>query len=111
MAAEPEMEYLSNILDEFNALYGHLDWQNPQEVIEQINQLPGRVAAVESFVNTARNSTPQNAEIESNNAMETIVLGLLTERTEFARNYFENAQFRAFINERVFNRAYSQVTR
>ena len=109
MAAEPEMEYLSNILDEFNALYGHLDWQNSQEVIEQINQLPGRVAAVESFVNTARNSTPQNAEIESNNAMETIVLGLLTERTEFARNYFENPQFRAFINQRIFTRAFTQV--
>ena len=71
--------------------------------------LPERLAASERFTNAVQNSSPQNAEIESNNALMTIVMGLLTEKTEFARNYFENSQFRAFVNQRVFHRAYDQA--
>lgn len=58
-----------------------------------------------------KRSDPQNAEIESNNALQVIVMSLLDEKTEFARNYFENPQFQAFINERVFQQACSKVAK
>ena len=105
----PEFDVLSNILEEFNANFGGIQWVHPEEAIEQIRSLPERLAASERFTNAVQNSSPLNAEIESNNALMTIVMGLLTEKTEFARNYFENSQFRAFVNQRVFHRAYDQA--
>lgn len=106
---EPDFDKLSNILEEFNATFGGINWEHPDEAIEQIRSLPERLASTESFANAVRRSDAQNAEIESNNALMTIVMGLLTEKTEFARNYFENPQFQAFVNQRVFHQAYTKA--
>ena len=108
---EPDFDKLTNILEEFNATYGGINWEHPEEAINQIKTLPDRLAATESFANAVKRSDPQNAEIESNNALQVIVMSLLDEKTEFARNYFENPQFQAFINERVFQQACSKVAK
>lgn len=109
--SDPDFDRLSNILEEFNATFGGIEWEHPEEAIEQIRQLPERLAANENFSNAVRRSDEQNAEIESNNALFQIVVELLSEKTEFARNYLDNPQFQAFINQRVFNQAYSQAQR
>lgn len=107
--SQPDFDVLSNILEEFNATWGGIEWEHPEEVIAQIKTLPDRLAQNETFANAVHRSDRQNAEIESNNALELIVMGLLSEKTEFAKNYFDNEQFRAFVNQRVFNKAYSSV--
>ena len=109
--SDPDFDKLSNILEEFNATFGGIEWEHPEEAIEQIRQLPERLAANENFSNAVRRSDEQNAEIESNNALFQIVVDLLSEKTEFARNYLDNPQFQAFINQRVFNQAYAQAQR
>lgn len=107
LASEPDFDKLSNILKEFNTAFGGIEWEHPEEAIEQIRLLPERLAANENFSNAVLRSDEQNAEIESNNALFQIVVGLLSEKTEFARNYLENPQFQAFINQRVFTQAYT----
>lgn len=107
---EPDFEKLSNILEEFNTMFGGIEWEHPEEAIEQIRTLPDRLARNESFANAVRRSDEQNAEIESNNALFQIVVDLLSEKTEFARNYLDNPQFQAFVNQRVFNSAYTKVS-
>lgn len=107
--SDPDFDKLSNILEEFNATFGSIEWEHPEEAIEQIRQLPERLAANENFSNAVRRSDEQNAEIESNNALFQIVVELLSEKTEFARNYLDNPQFQAFINQKVFNKAYTQA--
>lgn len=107
--SDPDFDKLSNILEEFNATFGGIEWEHPEEAIEQIRQLPERLAANENFSNAVRRSDEQMAEIESNNALFQIVVELLSEKTEFARNYLNNPQFQAFVNQRVFNQAYNQV--
>lgn len=108
---DPDFDRLSNILEEFNATFGGIEWEHPEEAIEQIRQLPERLAANENFSNAVRRNDEQNAEIESNNALFQIVVELLSEKTEFARNYLDNPQFQAFVNQRVFNQAYNQIER
>lgn len=108
--SEPDFEKLSNILEEFNTMYGGIEWEHPEEAIEQIRTLPERLARNESFANAVRRSDEQNAEIESNNALFQIVVDLLSEKTEFARNYLDNPNFQAFVNQRVFNSAYEKVS-
>lgn len=107
--SQPDFDKLSNILEEFNATFGGIEWEHPEEAIAQIRSLPDRLAATESFSNAVHRSDTQNAEIESNNALQMIVMSLLTEKTEFARNYFDNPQFQAFVNQRVFHQAYNQA--
>lgn len=107
--SDPDFDKLSNILEEFNTTFGGIEWEHPEEAIEQIKSLPERLAGVENFANAVRRNDEQNAEIESNNALFQIVVGLLSEKTEFARNYLENPQFQAFINQRVFNKAYENI--
>lgn len=109
--SDPDFDKLSNILEEFNATFGGIEWEHPEEAIEQIRQLPERLAANENFSNAVRRNDEQNAEIESNNALFQIVVELLSEKTEFARNYLDNPQFQAFVNQRVFNQAYNQIAR
>lgn len=109
--SEPDFDKLSNILEEFNATFGGIEWQHPEAAIEQIRQLPERLAANENFSNAVRRSDEQMAEIESNNALFKIVVEILSEKTEFARNYLDNPQFQAFVNQRVFNQAYNQVAK
>lgn len=107
--SDPDFDKLSNILEEFNATFGGIEWEHPEEAIEQIRQLPERLAANDNFSNAVRRSDEQMAEIESNNALFQIVVELLSEKTEFARNYLDNPQFQAFVNQRVFNQAYTQA--
>lgn len=107
--SDPDFDKLSNILEEFNATFGGIEWEHPEEAIEQIRQLPGRLAQNENFSNAVRRSDEQNAEIESNNALFQIVVDLLSEKTEFARNYLDNPQFQAFVNQRVFSKAYMKA--
>ena len=109
--SEPVFDLLSNILEEFNTQFGGIEWEHPEEAIEQIRLLPDRLAANENFSNAVHLSDEQNAEIESNNALFQIVIELLSEKTEFARNYLDNPQFQAFVNQRVFNQAYTQAKR
>ncbi|MDE7142021.1 MAG: type I restriction endonuclease subunit R, partial [Muribaculaceae bacterium] len=109
--SDPDFARLSNILEEFNATFGGIEWEHPEEAIEQIRQLPERLAVNENFSNAVRRSDEQMAEIESNNALFQIVVELLSEKTEFARNYLDNPQFQAFVNQRVFNQAYNKVVR
>ncbi len=109
--SDPDFDKLSNMLEEFNATWGGIEWEYPEEAIEQIRLLPERLAANENFSNAVRRSDEQNAEIESNNALFQIVVELLSEKTEFARNYLDNPQFQAFVNQRVFNQAYNQIAR
>ena len=38
-----------------------------------------------------------------------IVMEMMAENTEFARNYLDNEQFRTFINTKVFQRALAKM--
>ena len=106
-AQTPEFDKLSNILEEFNAMWGGIEWQHPQKALEQIAELPKRLAQSESFINAAQNADRETAELECNNQLLAIVGALLDENTEFAGNYFDNPNFRTFVNQRVFNYAYN----
>lgn len=109
--SEPDFDRLSNILEEFNTHFGGIEWEHPEEAIDQIRLLPERLAANEQFSNAVQHSDEQSAEIQSNIVLYQLVCALLGEKTEFARNYLDNEDFRAFVNQRVFNKAYSAAQR
>ncbi len=106
---DPDMASLSNIIEEFNTLYGGIEWEHADTVREQIATLPEKLAQSESFRNAVRNSDPETAQIQGNQDLLSIVMEMMAENTEFARNYLDNEQFRTFINTKVFQQALSRM--
>lgn len=72
-------------------------------------ELPERLQEDETFVNAARNSDRETAQQQFNNSMLNIVVQMMSEDTEFCRNYLDNPDFMSFINQRVFQNAYDRV--
>lgn len=107
--SEPEMDALSNIIEEFNTLYGGIEWEHADTVREQIATLPEKLAQSEAFQNAVHNSDPETAQIQGNQDLMMIVMEMMAENTEFARNYLDNEQFRTFINTKVFQQALARV--
>lgn len=106
---EPQMESLSKIIEDFNTLYGGIEWEHADTVRAQIQQLPGLLAKSESFVNAVHNSDSDTAQIQCNTDLFQIVINMMAENTEFARNYLDNETFRNFVNSRVFQQASTMV--
>jgi len=102
---EPEMDVLSNIVQDFNDTFGNIDWKNRDEVQRQIEELPARIATSTDFVNAVRNGDSQVAQITFNDDIMTIVAAMLEEKTEFVQNYFANQDFQNFVNARVYQAA------
>ena len=107
--SEPEMEALSRIIDDFNTLYGGIEWEHADTVRAQIQQLPDLLAQSEAFVNAVHNSDSDTAQIQCNTDLFQIVINMMAENTEFARNYLDNETFRNFVNTRVFQQARTMV--
>jgi len=104
-----EMDALSRIVEDFNAMFGGIDWNDADEVRRQIGDLPRRMAQDESFVNAVRDGDERVAEIQFNDIIQNIVATMGEEKLEFMRQYFDNAEFQRFVNERVFRASLRQI--
>lgn len=103
--SEPDMAKLSEILDEFNGI----NWLDKEKAKQQLEELPARLQADEAFVNAARNSDKETAQQQCNMSLMMIIARMLSENTEFCRNYLDNPDFMNFINQRVFQSAYNSI--
>ncbi len=102
---DPQLEKLSDILDEFN----DINWLNIEKAKEQIEELPARLKADEAFVNAVLNSNRETAMQQFGQSMMMIAVQMLNENTEFTRNYLDNPEFQSFINHRIFQSAYNSI--
>lgn len=109
--SESYLETLSNILDEFNQIYGAIDWQYPNDVRQQILELPQLLAQNEAFSNAARFSDEDTAQMECNSALQDIIIRNMAAQSELSRYFLENEQFRSFLTDRVFGQAFPLVNK
>ena len=108
---EPEMERLSNIIREFNDLFGNIEWKD-QDKIEKVitEELPTKVAGDRAYQNAMANSDRQNARIEHDKAMERAMTELLADHTELFKQFSDNESFRQWLSEMVFAATYLMPT-
>lgn len=105
--SEPEMTKLSDILEQFNGI----NWQNIELAKKQLDELPDKIKSDEAFVNAAKNSNKSTAQQQFNSSLQMIVVKMLSENTEFCRNYLDNPDFMSFINNRLFQQTYNDITK
>ena len=107
---EPEMDRLSNIVRAFNELFGDIAWEDSDRVRDLITKtIPSRVAADAAFRNARQNSDEANARIEHDKALLRVMTSLMKDDTELFKQYVDNAGFKRWMTDRVFELAYEQA--
>ena len=104
---EPEFDLLSNILNEFNDLFGNIDWQDADKLHQVITEdLPAKVSANTAYQNAMAHSGEQNARIELAKALGQAVTDLVVDYTELFKQYSDNSAFHDWLLAKMFAMTY-----
>jgi len=105
---EPELDRLSNILRAFNDQFGNIEWKDVDKIRLVIaEEIPTKVAADKAYQNAMRNSDKQNARIEHDNALQRVLVELLSDHTELFKQFSDNASFRKWLADTIFQATYA----
>ncbi|MGV8038853.1 MAG: type I restriction endonuclease subunit R [Thermoanaerobaculaceae bacterium] len=105
---EPELDLLSNIIKAFNSQFGNIEWKDADKIGKVITEdIPARVAADPAYRNAIANSDRQNARIEHDRALRSVMLELLADHTELYRQFSDNESFQRWLQETVFRLTYA----
>lgn len=108
--SEPMLDKLSNILKNFNDLFGNIDWSDKDRIAGIIsNELPAKVASDEKFINAKNNSDKQNAKIEHDAALQRVMNSLMQDQVELFKQFMNNEDFKKWLQEEVFKANYENV--
>ena len=104
---ETETDRLSAIIEEFNNLFGGIEWGNPDRVIQTATEdIPAAVAKDARFENARQNSDSGNARVEFDKATEQAVLAMMQDDTQLFKLFADNADFRRWLTKTAFRLAY-----
>ena len=107
---EAEMDRLSNIIQEFNDLFGNIDWTSSDKIEKAIKEeLIPLVEEDETYQNAVVNSDKQNARIEHDKIFGHVVAGMLADYTELFKQFNDNESFRRWLLEKSFALTYDRV--
>ncbi len=108
---EPEMETLSQILKEFNELFGDIDWADEDRIRQLITEtIPGKVASDPAYKNALAQSDPQNARIESDKALGRVMTEVMQDDAELFKQFMDNDSFRRWMQDRIFGQTSEQMS-
>jgi type I restriction enzyme R subunit len=105
---EPEIDYLSNILKSFNELFGNVPWEDKDRVLQRINDhITTSVAADKAYTNARKQLDPTNARIESDKALNRVMIAGMKDDSELFKLFSDNESFRKWLSDLVFERTYN----
>lgn len=99
--AEPEMEYLSNIVKAFNDRFGTA-FTNEDKVNKMTQDLMQDVANDQAFVNAFKHSDTQNAKITFEDVLKRKLIDHIETNFEIFKEYNDNKEFRDFFAGTMF---------
>jgi type I restriction enzyme R subunit len=107
--ADPELDRLSNIIRGFNDLFGNIAWEDGDRIRQLIaNEIPNKVAANAAYQNAKRNSDKQNARIEHDRALGSVIVGLMKDDTELFKQFSDNPEFKRWLADTIFSATYDR---
>ena len=107
--AEPELDYLSNIIKTFNELFGNVDWKDTDKIEKIITEeLPQKVSEDTAYQNAMKQDDKQNARIEHDRALERVIVNMLTDHTELFKQFMDNPGFKKWLADTIFNVTYKK---
>ncbi len=104
----PEMDFLSNIVSEFNDMFGNIEWKDEDNARHQVTEvIPAMVSKDESYQNAMRNSDEEGARLESERALQQVIFSIMADNMEIFKQYQDNPSFRKWLSDMVFNMTYT----
>ncbi|WP_420634318.1 type I restriction endonuclease subunit R [Candidatus Palauibacter sp.] len=104
---EVEIDRLSAIIEQFNDLFGGIDWQHADRVSQMITEtIPAKVAQDTAFKNARENSDRENARIEHDRALARVMTSIMKDDTELFKQFVDNTDFKRWLGDTVFRLAY-----
>ena len=104
---EIETGRLSAIIEEFNDLFGGIEWGDGDRVIRTVTvDIPAAVANDARFENARQNSDRENARVESDKATERAVLEMVRDNTQLFKLFADNPDFKRWLTDTAFRLAY-----
>lgn len=105
----PEMDLLSIILNDFNDMFGNINWNDADNVRRQILEIPDMVAKDERYQNAMKNSDEQNARMESERALQQVIFAIMADNMELFKQFQDNPSFKKWLSDLVFNMTYEPL--
>lgn len=102
----PEMDLLSIILNDFNDMFGNINWNDADNVRRQILEIPDMVAKDERYQNAMKNSDEQNARMESERALQQVIFAIMADNMELFKQFQDNPSFKKWLSDLVFSMTY-----
>jgi type I restriction enzyme, R subunit len=105
---EPEMDKLSNIVNEFNQRYAG-DYKDPERTLERIKgEIPKKVSEDKAYKNAKQNSDRQNAKIEHGKALKRVITAMFKDDAQLFKQFQDNESFRGWLTDTVFGMTYEK---
>lgn len=105
---QPELDYLTVILNDFNNMFGNIKWNDADNVKRQILAIPEMVSKDEKYQNAMRNSDEQSARLESERALQQVIFAIMTDEMELFKQFQDNPSFKKWLSDLVFNLTYNK---
>ena len=103
--AEPDMNPLSVILDEFNRMWG-TEFTDADQVGQLIAGIPERVEAKEAYKNARQYPDEVNARVEHDRALDEVLVDMLQCSAELYKAFSENESFQRWLRNKSFSATY-----
>ena len=108
---EPELDRLTNIINEFNDRFGGIEWEDSDRVMEMITKtiprarcggrsLPKRPAAF---------SDKENTRIELDRALLRVMTSIMNDDNQLFKQFMDNDSFKHWMTAKVFESTSSQA--
>ena len=107
----PEMDLLSVILSTFNDMFGNIQWNDADNVIRQIREIPAMVSRDEKYRNAMKNSDEQSARLESERALQQVIFAIMADNMELFKQFQDNPSFKKWLSDLVFTTTYNKEGR
>ncbi|HNW29290.1 MAG TPA: type I restriction endonuclease [Spirochaetota bacterium] len=109
--SDPKLDHLSNIIKAFNEQFGNIDWKDADKIRKVITEeLPVKVSQDKAYQNALKQDDRQNARIEHDKALERVIVEMLTDHTELFKQFMDNASFKKWLADTIFNETYKRKT-
>ena len=108
---EIETDRLSAIIAEFNDLFGGIEWRDVDGVIRTVTEdIPAAVAKDARFENARQNSDRENARVESDQATQRAMQGVLQDNTQLYKLFADDPDFRRWVTDTAFRLVYEAAS-
>lgn len=108
---DPNIDILSNIIQDFNNRFGNIDWIEKDQVRQFLfEDLPQEISQDEEYQNAKQYSDRQNAKITFDKKLVDKFQDFIFDHTEAYRKFTNDPDFKAWLSETLFKMDYDKKT-